>query len=336
MTHVNAWAATEAGSALTRFDYDLGPIGADEVDIAVDHCGICHSDLSMIDNAFGMSQYPLVPGHEVVGRIAATGDGVCHLKVGDRVGLGWQSGYCMHCAQCMTGHHNTCPEAASTIIGRHGGFADTVRAQSASVIPLPEGLDAAEAGPLFCGGITVFNPMDLHGLMPTDRAAVIGIGGLGHIAIQFLRAWGCEVTAFTSSDGKAQEARDLGAHNVINSRDPAAIGAAAGQFDLIISTVGASLDWNAYANALSPRGRLHFVGVVAEPIALSLFPLLFGERSVSSSPAGPPAMIARMLDFAARHDVAPVTEHFPMSRVNEALDRLRSGGARYRVVLDRD
>ena len=336
MTHVKAWAATEAGGALAPFEYDLGPIGADEVDISVDHCGICHSDVSMIDNEWGMTAYPLVPGHEVTGRVAATGAGVTHLSVGDRVGLGWQSGYCMHCAQCMSGHHNTCGGAASTIIGRHGGFADTVRAQAPSVIPLPEGLDAADAGPLFCGGITVFNPMDLHGLKPTDRAAVIGIGGLGHIAIQFLRAWGCEVTAFTSSEGKAQEARDLGAHHVINSRDPAAIEAAAGRFDLIISTVNAPLDWNAYVGALSPRGRLHLVGAVLEPLDLGVFPLLMGERSVSSSPVGAPATIARMLDFAARHDVAPVTEHFPMSRVNEALDRLRSGDARYRVVLDRD
>lgn len=336
MTHVHAWAATEAGGALERFEYDLGPIGFDEVDIAVDHCGICHSDVSMLDNEWGMSQYPLVPGHEVVGRIAAAGQGVRHMSTGDLVGLGWQSGYCMHCAQCMSGHHNTCPEVAVTIVGRHGGFADTVRAQAASVIPLPEGLDASSAGPLLCGVITVFNPMDLHGLKPTDRAAVIGIGGLGHLAIQFLRAWGCEVTAFTSSDGKATEARELGAHHVINSRDPAAIEAAAGRFDLIISTVNVALDWNAYATALRPRGRLHFVGAVLEPLSVGLFPLLLGERSISSSPVGPPATIARMLAFAARHGIAPVVEHFPMSRVNEAIDRLRSGEARYRVVLDRD
>ncbi len=336
MTHVNAWAVTTAGGALERFAYDLGPIGANDVDIDVQHCGVCHSDVSMIDNEWGISQYPLVPGHEVVGRVAAIGAGVTHLSLGDLVGLGWQSGYCMHCAQCMTGHHNTCPEAVNTIVGRHGGFADKVRAHAASVIPLPDGLDASAAGPLFCGGITVFNPMDLHGLKPTDRTAVIGIGGLGHMAIQFLRAWGCEVTAFTSSDGKAQEARDLGAHHVINSRDPAAIEAAAGRFDLIISTVNVALDWNAYVAALGPRGRLHFVGAVLDPLDLSVFPLLMGERSVSSSPVGAPGTIARMLDFAARHDIAPVVEHFPMSKINDAMDRLRAGDARYRIVLDRD
>lgn len=336
MPKVNAWAANAAGGALEPFEFELGPIGPNDVDIDVQHCGVCHSDLSMLDNEWGMTQYPLVPGHEVIGRIAEVGSSVTHLSVGDHVGLGWQSGYCMSCPQCMTGHHNTCAGAASTIVGRHGGFADKVRAQAASVIPLPEGLDGSAAGPLFCGGITVFNPIDLHGLKPTDRAAVIGIGGLGHMAIQFLSAWGCDVTAFTSSDSKAEEARNLGAHHVINSRDPAAIDAAAGRFDLIISTVNVSLDWNAYAMALSPRGRLHFVGAVLEPLSVGLFPLLLGERSISSSPTGPPAMIARMLDFAARHDIAPVVEHFPMSRVNEAMDHLREGKARYRIVLDRD
>lgn len=336
MTTVRAWAARQAGGALEPFEYELGPLGPDDVDIDVQHCGICHSDLSMIDNEWGFAQFPLVPGHEVIGRVAAVGADVSHLAVGDLVGLGWQSGYCMHCEQCMTGHHNTCPELSMTIVGRHGGFADKVRAQAASVIPVPATVDAAAAGPLLCGGITVFQPIDLHGVKPTDRAAVIGIGGLGHMALQFLRAWGCEVTAFTSSDSKAAEARDLGAHHVINSRDASAIAAAASRFDLIISTVNVALDWNAYIGTLKPRGRLHFVGAVTEPISLGLFPLLLGERTVSSSPVGPPATLARMLDFAGRHRIAPVVEHFPMREVNAAMDRLRAGDARYRIVLDRD
>ncbi len=335
MTTVNAWAADSVGGPLKPFQYSLGPIGADEVDIAIDHCGICHSDLSMIDNSWGFSQYPLVPGHEVVGRVSAVGSHVTHLSPGALVGLGWQSGYCMTCPQCMSGHHNTCPSLQMTIVGRHGGFADIVRAQAASVIALPAGLDVPTAGPLFCGGITVFNPIDLHGIKPTDRVAVIGIGGLGHLAIQFLNAWGCEVTAFSSSGGKADEAKALGAHQVVNSRNPDELAALAGRFDMILSTVNVPLDWNAYVQALTPRGRLHFVGAVTEPISLGLFPLLLGERTVSSSPVGAPATLARMLEFAARHRVKPVVEHFPMSQVNAALDHLRAGGARYRIVLDR-
>lgn len=336
MTTVHAYAATEVNGTLAPFEYELGAIGAHDVDIQVEHCGICHSDLSMLENEWGMSSYPLVPGHEVVGTIAAIGEHVSNLKVGDRVGLGWQSGYCMACRECMTGHHNMCPDASSTIVERHGGFADLVRAQAPSVIKLPDGLDLDNAGPLLCGGITVFNPFVQVDLSPTARVGVIGIGGLGHLALKFANAWGCHVTAFTSSESKHQEALEMGAHDVINSRDPEAIAAAAGQFDLILSTVNVSLDWNTYLNALKPRGHFHFVGVLTEPISLSVLPLLFGQRSISGSPVGSPATIAEMLEFAALHDIAPTTEHFPMSNVNEAMDHLRSGKARYRIILDRD
>jgi len=169
----------------------------------------------------------------------------------------------------------------------------------------------------------------------TGRVGVIGIGGLGHLALQFCRAWGCHVTAFTSTS-KMDEARELGAHETINSRDPDAIKAVTGRFDLLISTVNVSLDWNTYLGMLRPGGRLHLVGVVTEPMQLSMIPMAFGQKSVSSSPVGSPATLRKMLEFAARHEVAPVTEHFPMSRVNDAMEHLRSGKARYRIVLDRD
>lgn len=336
MTTVHAYAATEANGPLEPFEYELGPIGPDDVDITVDSCGICHSDLSMLENAWGIAQYPFVPGHEVSGRVAAVGEQVTHVRVGDRVGLGWHSGYCMTCDQCLGGHHNMCSTAEQTIVGRHGGFSDRVRARSASVFKLPEGLDPGDAGPLLCGGITVFNPLAQFGLMPTGSVGVIGIGGLGHLALQFARAWGCRVTAFTSSESKRQQALDMGAHDTINSRDPEAIKAAAGRFDLLLSTVNVNLDWNGYLATLKPRGRLHLLGVVVEPIELSQFPMLFGQLSVSSSPVGSPLTIRHMLDFAARHRIAPVTEHFPMDRVNDAMEHLRAGNARYRIVLDRN
>ena len=173
------------------------------------------------------------------------------------------------------------------------------------------------------------------GVKPTDRVAVIGIGGLGHMALQFLHAWGCNVTAFTSSGAKKTEALQIGAHQTIDSRDPESIQAAAGQFDMIISTVNVKLDWNAYVETLKPRGRLHLVGATLDPLDLSLFQLLMGQRSVSASPVGSPATIARMLDFAARHDIKPVIETYPMEQVNDAMERLRSGQARYRIVLSR-
>lgn len=336
MTDVNALAAMAPGGPLVPFTYALPPIGPQDIDITVEHCGICHSDLSMLNNEWGITQYPFVPGHEVAGVVSAIGDQVTHVEVGDRVGLGWHAGYCMTCEHCLNGDHNTCADAEATIVGRHGGFADRVRARSASVVRLPDDLDPRLAGPLLCGGITVFNPLVQNGVSPTARVGVVGIGGLGHMALKFLRAWGCRVTAFTSSDSKRQEALDLGAHDTINSRDPDAIAEAAGRFDLILSTVNVALDWNGYLRTLRPRGRLHLVGAVPEPLDLEIFPMLFGQLSVSSSPVGSPATIATMLDFAARHAIAPQTEHFPMSRANDAMEHLSAGNARYRIVLDRN
>jgi uncharacterized zinc-type alcohol dehydrogenase-like protein len=287
----------------------------------------------MLDNEWGLAEYPLVPGHEVVGTVSAVGQEVAQLQVGQKVGLGWHAGYCMTCPSCLAGDHNLCAQAEGTIVGRHGGFADKVRARAASVIALPETIDLPSAGPLFCGGITVFNPLVQFAVKPTDTVGVIGIGGLGHMALQFFNAWGCKVTAFTSSEAKKDEALRMGAHRTINSRDPAAIESAAGQFDFILSTVNVKLDWNAYVAALRPRGRLHLVGVTTEPLDLGLFPLIVGQRSVSASPVGSPGVIARMLEFAVRHDVKPIIETFPLDQVNEAMERLRSGKAHYRIVL---
>ncbi len=330
---INAWAVHKAGGKLEPFQYDPGELGHDQVEVKVEYCGICHSDLSMIDNEWGMSEYPLVPGHEIVGTVADTGSGVAHLKKGQHVGVGWHCGYCLTCKQCMSGHHNLCASVQPTIVGRHGGFADKLRVQAASAVPLPTGLDLPTAGPLLCGGITVFNTLFNDNVSPTARVGVIGIGGLGHMALGFLNRWGCEVTAFTSSASKIDEALKLGAHKTANSRDPEAIQKLAGTFDLIISTVNVKLDWAAYISTLAPNGRLHFVGAVLEPIELAAFPLLLGQLKVSGSPVGSPAMIATMLEFAARHDIRPLVEEFPMDKANEAIERLHSGKARYRIVL---
>jgi uncharacterized zinc-type alcohol dehydrogenase-like protein len=210
-----------------------------------------------------------------------------------------------------------------------------VRAAANSVIPIPDGIDLASAGPLFCGGITVFNPLVQFDIQPTGKAAVIGIGGLGHLALQFLNAWGCEVTAFTSSADKRKEALTLGAHHTLNSRDEKEIEAATGRFDLIISTVNVKLDWNLYLGTLKPRGRLHFVGATLDPLDIGVFPLIMGQRSISGSPVGSPETIAKMLTFAALHDIKPVIEKFSFDDVNAAIARLKSGQTHYRIVLSR-
>jgi uncharacterized zinc-type alcohol dehydrogenase-like protein len=333
---VRAYAATAAKAPLAPFEYQPGPLAPEQVDLDVVSCGVCHSDMSMADNSWGFTTYPFVPGHEVIGKVAAVGQAVKHLKPGQTVGLGWFAHSCGTCKSCVAGDRNLCATPEQTIIGRHGGFATRVRAGADWVLPLPPGLDPASAGPLFCAGITVFNPILQFAVRPTDRVGVIGIGGLGHLALQFLNKWGCEVTAFTSSSGKRDEALKMGAHRTVSSRDAEGMKALRGSFDFIISTVDANLEWPAILETLGPRGRLHVVGAVPDPIPVSAMTLLMAQRSVSGSPSGSPATLATMLDFCARHKIAPIVERFPLSKANEALAHLRAGKARYRIVLDND
>lgn len=335
MAIVKAYAAVQAGGTLQPFEYDPGPLGSEHIEIDVRYCGICHSDLSMLDNDWGFSQYPLVPGHEVIGTVAAIGEAVRTVHVGQTVGLGWYAQSCMVCAQCMSGHHNHCPTAEATIVGRHGGFANKVRAHWSWGLPLPPELDPATSGPLYCGGITVFNPILTNALSARHRVGVVGIGGLGHMAVRFLDAWGCDVTAFSTSADKEEEARALGADHFVNTREEGALARLVGVFDLILVTVNVALDWDSYLAALRPRGKLHFVGAVP-PLSAAVFPLIMGEKSIGGSPLGSPAALSEMLAFAARHRIAPITESFPMSKVNDAMERLRSGRARYRLVLEND
>ncbi len=334
MSKIHGWAVTQAGKALEQQTFDVGALGAEEVEVAVDYCGVCHSDLSMISNEWGMSRYPFIPGHEIIGRVTAVGAQTRGLSIGQRVGIGWTAGSCMHCLPCLSGDQNLCNELVATIGGHHGGFADTVRAHWAWTIPLPEGIDLASTGPLLCGGITVLKPFLEYDIPPTARVGVVGIGGLGHMAVKFAAAWGCEVTAFTSTAAKADEARGFGAHRVVASRDADAIAAIAGTLDLLLITVNVPMDWNALLGTLAPNGRMHVVGVVLEPIPVPAFTLIGKQRQVSGSPTGSPVDIARMLAFAARHDIRPQIEMFPMSQVNEALKHLEEGKARYRIVLE--
>jgi uncharacterized zinc-type alcohol dehydrogenase-like protein len=335
MLTYNAYAAQSAKSQLEPFSFHPGPLGVEEVEVEVSHCGLCHSDLSMLDNDWGMSKYPFVPGHEVTGTVSALGEQAKGLKIGQRVGLGWWAHSCLSCHQCLSGDHNLCPTAQSTIVGRHGGFADRVRAQWTWVRPIPEAMDMAMAGPLLCGGVTVFAPFLIHNVPSTARVGVIGIGGLGHMALQFANKWGCEVHAFTTSDSKEEEAHKLGAHYVHNTKQDGALKKITGRLDLIISTVNAQLDVPGFLDTLAPKGRLHNVGAVLEPLQVPAFSLIMGQKSVSGSPSGSPTAVDEMLEFSARHSIAPITETFPMSKVNEALERLRSGKARYRIVLER-
>jgi uncharacterized zinc-type alcohol dehydrogenase-like protein len=333
-----AYAASEPKGTLKPFSFNPGPLGPEEVEIKVSHCGLCHSDLSMLNNDWGMTQYPFVPGHEAIGTVVDLGEEAKGVEIGQRVGLGWFASSCLSCPQCLSGHHNLCPNAQGTIVGRHGAFADRVRAQWPWVRPIPEALDPAKSGPLLCGGITVLTPlMDYH-VSPTARVGVIGIGGLGHMALQFANKWGCEVHAFTTSDSKEKEAefRELGAQFIHNTKREGVLKSLAGSLDLIISTINVPLDIPGLLETLAPRGRIHTVGAILKPMEVPAFGLILGQKSVAGSPTGSPSGLDRMLAFCARHAIAPVVEVLPISKVNEAFERLRQGKAHYRIVLAND
>ncbi len=335
MSVIDAWVVSKAKQQIVRQQIDLGPLGPEEVEVQVENCGLCHSDLSMLNNDWGVATYPAVLGHEAIGTVVAVGEFAKGIKVGQRVGVGWTAQTCMHCRPCLSGDQHLCAQAIPTIVKHLGGFASRVRSHWAWAIPLPEGLPAGDAGPLLCGGITVFNPLALYA-KPTHRVGIVGIGGLGHMGVKFAAAYGCEVTAFTSSESKFDEAHSFGAHNVVATRDPGSLRKLAGSLDLLITTTNVPLDWNLLIGTLAPKGRLHLLGAVLEPIPVSAMSLIMQQRCISASPTGSPVAISTMLEFAARHHVAPTTEHYPMSQINEAFERLEAGKARYRIVLDAD
>jgi uncharacterized zinc-type alcohol dehydrogenase-like protein len=330
---IKAYAAMEAGKNLEVFDYEAEPLKEKEVQIKVESCGICHSDISAIDNSWGASKYPMVAGHEVIGKIIGVGSNVSLHKIGNRVGLGWHSGYCHDCEHCDAGDHNFCSSTNKTVFSQHGGFAEQVTADEVSVIPIPNGLNHEDAGPLLCGGITVFTPIVEFNINKDHKVGIIGIGGLGHLALKFYKALGCHVTAFTNSEDKNNLLKSLGTDEIVSSTDQSTIKSLGSQFDLIISTVNVKLDWNLYLSTIKPRGRLHFVGAVLAPIETSVFSLMSGRKSISGSPVGSPINIKKMLDFCSKHKISPMVEHFKFDQINDAIKKLRDNKVRFRAVL---
>jgi alcohol/geraniol dehydrogenase (NADP+) len=331
----HAYAAETAGAQLKPTTYDPDPLTAFDVEIKITHCGICHSDLHIIDGDW-RTAFPAIAGHEIVGTVVQTGESVSALAPGQRVGVGWQSKSCMTCEWCIRGETNLCPNMEMTCRGRPGGFADHIRVDSRFAYPLPDNLDSENAAPLLCAGITVYAPLRHHGVNSNSRVGVVGIGGLGHLAIQFAAAFGAEVTAFTSSPAKADEARQFGATKVLNSRDRDELRTARRSLDLIVSTVAVPLDWNSYLKTLRPNGKLVVVGAVSEPLAIPAGLLIGGQLSVTGSSIGDRATMIEMLNFAARHGIVAQTEAVPMTEINAALDKVRDNAARYRMVLVND
>jgi uncharacterized zinc-type alcohol dehydrogenase-like protein len=333
MSEIHGFAVHAAGAQLLPYKFDPGELKPNEVEIKISHCGVCHSDIHLIDNDWGVSKYPFIPGHEVVGSVIAIGDAVRDRTVGERVGVGWQADSCGVCEWCRQGDEHLCAQSQPTCVGRNGGYADRIRVNSRFAIPVPKVLESENVAPLLCGGITVYSPLRNHGVRPSSRVGVIGIGGLGHMGVQFARAFGAEVTAFSTSKDKETEAKELGAHHFVNTRDTGALKKVAGSFDFLLSTVSADQDWGAYVNALRPKGVLCVVGAAPSPIQLAAFALISGQKAVSGSPTGSPRDLHEMLDVAARHNVKAITERFAMAKANDAVAKVKKNQVRYRAVL---
>lgn len=330
---IKGFACNNPRAPVSAFSYDAGTLGDNEVEIKITHCGICHSDVHLIDNDWGISRYPFIPGHEIVGTVAAKGKNV-KLTLGERVGLGWQCNSCGTCEFCRAGMENHCKKNQPTCVAHHGGYADGVRADARFVIPIPAALDSAAAAPLLCGGVTVFTPLHVHNVHADAKVGVVGIGGLGHLALQFAKARGCIVSAISTNANKETEARRFGASAFLLSNDRAALEAAKGSFDFILVTASADVDVPQLLDLLRPRGKLCVVGALPSPMQLSAGQLIHGDKSVVGSNIGAPEVIRLMLETAASHGVAATIETMPMSEANAALDKVRAGQARYRIVLE--
>jgi uncharacterized zinc-type alcohol dehydrogenase-like protein len=272
----------------------------------------------------------MVPGHEIVGTVAAAGPEVTYLEAGQRVGVGWQRGACLACEACGNGDENLCADNKATCVGHHGGFADRIRLDGRFAFPIPEGLASENAAPLLCGGATVYSPLRRL-VKPSMRVGVVGIGGLGHLALQFAAAMGCEVTAISSTPDKEPEARSFGAHRFLASREPKALRSAASSLDHPSTVCDPGL--GRALGALRPNGVLCLVGATSEPVSAQAFTLLGGQKSITGSAIGGRPAIREMLAFAARHGVAAKVQVRPLAEADAALGEVRKGQARYRVVL---
>ena len=342
---VRGYGARAAGQLLEPFTYEEPELGDDEVRVAVSHCGVCHTDVHAIDGDFGVFSFPLVPGHEIVGRVTEVGAGFAGLEVGDRVGIGWQGRSCGECEWCRAGEEHLCQDIADCGTWTpYGGFSSSIAIDGRFAYPLPAAMAPEVAAVLMCAGIAVYPPLRRYAAGASLRVGVVGVGGLGHLAIQFAHALGCEVTALSSSPGKDEEARAFGADHFILSTDQAAMEHAEYGFDLLLCTAQAGNDWATLLMALKKNGRLVLAAfspvnldvATGGPASGAAVDLVAHQLSITGSFLGSRDDMREMLGFAQEHAITPRIELLRMSQANEAILRVRENRARYRVVLVND
>ncbi|MFC5512599.1 NAD(P)-dependent alcohol dehydrogenase [Massilia jejuensis] len=341
---VRAYAATSPTSDVAPLTVARRAPRPSDVVIDILYCGVCHSDLHTARNDWGNSMYPVVPGHEIVGRVVGVGAGVTRFKEGDSVGVGCMVDSCQHCAPCEHGYEQYCENQATyTYNGldrhdgtpTHGGYSERIVVSDRFVLKMPQGLDLAGAAPLLCAGITTWSPLRHWKVGPGSKVAVVGLGGLGHMALKLANALGADVTLFTRSAGKEDDARRLGAHRVVLSTDDGAMAAVAGRFDLIIDTVPYVHDLNPYIPTLATGGTLVLVGYLGElEPALNTVPMVMNRKSVGGSLIGGIAETQEMLDFCGKHGITADIETIAIEEINGAYERMLKSDVKYRFVID--
>lgn len=329
------YAARTLGQPLEPFTYEPPKLEECEVRVSVTHCGVCHTDIHAIDDYYGITTFPFVPGHEIVGNVSEVGPAVVGLKEGDRVGIGWQGRSCGKCEWCLKGETQLCMKIEdTTVMVPYGGFSSSVIADYRFAHPLPPPMPSEIAAVLMCAGVTVYSALRTYMTSPQLKVAILGIGGLGHLAIQFAHAFGCEVTAISSSPAKKEQALEFGADHFIDSNDRTGMRRADYGHDLLICTANDGINWETLLMTLKKRGRLILVGF--PDLKMNSTDLVAHDLSITGSLLGNPPTMREMLAFAQEHDISPVVELMPMSQVNEALQKVKENKARYRIVLVND
>lgn len=332
---IRGWTASKPGARLEERAFPFPEVGADDVVLEVTHCGVCHSDLHLIHDDWKMSQYPLVPGHEILGRVLAVGNNVRNLKVGDHAGVGWQASSCGHCVECLAGHENFCEQQGATCNGHIGGYADYHVTKARFCFPLPKKLAVPEAAPLFCGGITVYSPICEFVKRKDARVAVVGLGGLGHLGVKLSAAMGFETAVFSHSASKEKEALGLGAREFFHAPIETIAKDIGRRFDLVLVTANVDLQYSHFLNTLRSDGTLCFVGIPPSPLQLPVGAMLGNRLRVAASPIGSPSRIVEMVDFCNAHGILATSEISAMAEVNSVLERVKANKVRYRAVLAR-
>jgi len=343
MLTTHAFAAPSAGQPLTPFSFEQREPGPHDVLIDILYCGVCHSDIHQARDEWGGSRFPMVPGHEIIGRVKQVGQHVKKLKVGDMAGVGCIVDSCRDCQTCRQDLEQFCEkQAAATYNGTqmdrktptYGGYATQIVVTEHFALKVPEGLDPAAAAPLLCAGITTYSPLRQWNCKQGDRVGVVGLGGLGHMAVKLAASMGAEVTVLSTSHSKEADARRLGAQGFEVTKDEGIFKKLAGRFDIIIDTISAPHDYNQYLRMLRPKGAMVLVGVPPQPMPVSAFALIHGNKRLAGSGIGGIAETQEMLDYCAQHQIVSDIEIIPIQQINEAYERVLKSDVRYRFVID--